>query len=167
MGPPPLPRLSRSVTGWPAEEPAPRGLGSRTVGLRGWGCSGQGRMSPPRDRSPWSCSPRLPGCPLSARAWGALPGPRDDLARREGGLWSHCRPELQGDCGPSAIVGTQERASTTGYVVGHQGSLGPDPRPRRRKRLSERAASIPFSRLKVSHTLSSYGQSAAARPWVL
>ena len=51
---------------------------------------------PPEGPLPRSCSPCLPGRPLSARAWGALPGPRDDLARRGGDLWSHRRPLSHG-----------------------------------------------------------------------
>ena len=124
MGPPPLPRLSRSLTGWPAEGPAPRGLGSRTVGLRGWGCSGQGCMIPQRDRSPWSCSPRLPGCPLSARAWGALPGPHDDLAWRGGGLWSHRRPLSYGvTAGPQQSWERRRELPPLGMSLGTKAPL--------------------------------------------
>ena len=69
------------------------------------------------------------GGPTWATWWPCLEG--------RGSLVPPPSPELRGDCGPSAIVGTQERASTTGYVVGHQGSLGPDPRREGKGFLSE------------------------------
>lgn len=75
-GPPPLPWLSLSLTGWPAEGPAPRGLRSRTAGLRAGAAQGKD-AGPPSGATP-------PGL-LPSPAWGALPGPRDGLARSGAG----------------------------------------------------------------------------------
>lgn len=81
-GAPPLPRLSVSLTGWPAEGPAPRGLRSRTAGLRGRGSSGQRRRTPPEGPLPRTCSPHLPG-------------PRDGLARSGAGSLVDLAPDAE------------------------------------------------------------------------